>query len=144
MVRAILAVLIVVVVVAIAAVATNFVNIRTSGELRAPSVSVQGGEMPTVAVDTKKVVLETRGLPVPRDFKPEPHSSRKGWVARFSSYPDNPFTADIDEPLWRTRGGQVLSLRERVRAVAQFLARYGADLPGLCAGHHLCLLRARA
>jgi uncharacterized membrane protein len=60
MVRAILAVLIVVVVVAIAAVATNFVSIRTSGELRAPTVSMQGGEVPTVAVDTKKVVLETR------------------------------------------------------------------------------------
>lgn len=60
MARAILAVLIVVVVVAIAAVATNFVNIRTSGELRAPTVSMQGGSMPTVAVDTKRVVLETR------------------------------------------------------------------------------------
>ena len=60
MVRAILAILILVVVVAIAAVATNFVNIRTSGELRAPSLSVQAGEVPRVDVDTKKVVLETR------------------------------------------------------------------------------------
>jgi uncharacterized membrane protein len=58
--RAILAILIIVVVVAIAAVATNFVNIRTSGELRAPSVSVQGGEVPRVDVDTKRLVVETR------------------------------------------------------------------------------------
>jgi hypothetical protein len=60
MVRAILAILIVVVVVAIAALATNFVNISTTGELRAPSLTVQGGEVPRVDVDTKKVVLETR------------------------------------------------------------------------------------
>ena len=58
--RAILALLILVVVVAIAAVATNFVDIRTTGELRAPSVSVQGGEVPSIDVDTKKVVVQTR------------------------------------------------------------------------------------
>ena len=58
--RAILALLILVVLVAIAAVATNFVDIRTTGELRAPTLSVQGGEMPGIAVDTKKVVVETR------------------------------------------------------------------------------------
>lgn len=63
--RVILAILILVVVVAIAAVATNFVDIRTSGELRAPSVSVQGGEIPDVSVDTKKVVIETREATVP-------------------------------------------------------------------------------
>ena len=60
MVRAILAVLILVVILAIVAVATNFMNIRTSGELRAPSVSVQGGEVPSIDVDTKKVVVQTR------------------------------------------------------------------------------------
>jgi hypothetical protein len=60
MVRAILAVLILVVIVAIAAVATNFVNVSTSGELRAPSVSVQGGEVPKVDVETKRLVVEQR------------------------------------------------------------------------------------
>ena len=60
MARAILAVLILVLIVAIAAVATNFVNIRTEGELRAPSVSVQAGEVPRIDVDTRKVVVQTR------------------------------------------------------------------------------------
>ena len=58
--RAILGLLIIIVVVAIAAVATNFVDIRTTGELRAPSVSVQGGEVPDIDVDTKEVVVQTR------------------------------------------------------------------------------------
>jgi hypothetical protein len=56
-------------------------------------------------------VLDTRGFPLVRDFTPEPHSSRKGWVARFSSYRQNPFMSDVDEPLWETRDGTVLSLR---------------------------------
>jgi len=58
--RAILALLILVVILAIAAVATNFVDIRTTGELRAPTVSVQGGEVPGIDVETKKVTVETR------------------------------------------------------------------------------------
>lgn len=60
MARALLALLILVVVVAIAAVATNFVDIRTSGDLRAPTLSVQGGEVPSIDVDTKQVTVETR------------------------------------------------------------------------------------
>lgn len=53
-----------------------------------------------------------RDLPAFRDFFPVPHSSRKGWVARYSSFPRNPFTSDIDEPLWTTRRGETLGLRE--------------------------------
>jgi hypothetical protein len=56
--------------------------------------------------------LSTRALPVVRDFTPEPHSSRHGWVARFTSYRVNPFAADVDERLWITRGGARLSLRQ--------------------------------
>jgi hypothetical protein len=41
-----------------------------------------------------------------------PHSSRKGWVARYSSFPRNPFTCDIDASDWATRRGGRLSLRE--------------------------------
>ena len=60
MARAIILILIVVVLLAIAAVATNFMNIRTSGEFRAPKVSVQAGEVPNIDVDTKKLVVEGR------------------------------------------------------------------------------------
>jgi hypothetical protein len=56
--------------------------------------------------------LSAVDFPVPRDFKPEPHSTRNGWVARCSSFIENPFVADVNAPIWLTRGGETLSLRE--------------------------------
>jgi hypothetical protein len=56
--------------------------------------------------------LDTRGLPIVRDFAPEPHSSRKGWVARFSSFSENPFVSDVSAAIWTTRDGKALSLRD--------------------------------
>jgi hypothetical protein len=64
--------------------------------------------------------LETHDFPVVKDFKPEPHSSRKGWVARFTSYNENPFCADVNEPLWVTRRGETLTLREMARRVTNY------------------------
>ncbi|HSK21117.1 MAG TPA: hypothetical protein VK912_18315 [Longimicrobiales bacterium] len=55
--------------------------------------------------------LDARDLPVIRNFRPVPHTSRKGWLARFSCYPHNPFMSDIDEPIWDTRHHGRLSLR---------------------------------
>lgn len=56
--------------------------------------------------------LDAHGVPVIRDFVPIPHSSRKGWVAKYSCFPRNPFTSDVDGNHWHTRSGDVLSLRE--------------------------------
>ncbi|HEX6307874.1 MAG TPA: hypothetical protein VFZ69_06785 [Longimicrobiales bacterium] len=56
--------------------------------------------------------LEELDLPVIRRFRPVPHTSRKGWLARFSCYPENPFMCDVDAPIWHTRHHGVLSLRE--------------------------------
>jgi len=56
--------------------------------------------------------LDGRDLPVPGDFAPIPHSSRKGWVAKYSCFAANPFQSDVDEATWTTRGGERLSLRE--------------------------------
>src|SRR5690606_38033032 len=58
------------------------------------------------------VQLERRGLPVVRDFRPIPHTSRQGWLARKDCYPRNPFRADIDEPSWGVTSGETLSLRQ--------------------------------
>ena len=55
--------------------------------------------------------LAQHSFPVVRDFHPEPHSSRHGWVARFSSYTDNPFVTDVNERRWTTRRGNTMSLR---------------------------------
>jgi hypothetical protein len=41
--------------------------------------------------------LRRRGLPRVRGFSPIPHTSRKGWLARFDCYPSNPFTRDANE-----------------------------------------------
>src|SRR6476620_2186997 len=64
--------------------------------------------------------LARHDIPIVQPFTPEPHSSRKGWVARFSSYDENPFVANIDETRWKTKNGETLSLR----AIAARIARY--------------------
>jgi hypothetical protein len=64
--------------------------------------------------------LDAHDFPVVRDFKPEPHTSRKGWVARFSSYNENPFCVDVNEPLWVTKRGETLTLREMAQRVTNY------------------------
>ena len=56
--------------------------------------------------------LDARHIPVVKGFVPVPHSSRKGWVAKYSCFPANPFTADVDGVRWTTRAGERMSLRE--------------------------------
>ncbi len=55
--------------------------------------------------------LARHGIPVIAGFQPMPHTSRKGWLAKFLCYPDNPFTCDIDTQMWRTQAHGELSLR---------------------------------
>lgn len=55
--------------------------------------------------------LAAHALPVIAGYAPVPHTSRKGWLARFDGYPTNPFTVDVDEHLWRTTDGEDLPLR---------------------------------
>jgi hypothetical protein len=61
-----------------------------------------------------------RELPMIRGVHPVPHSSRKGWSAKYTCYPENPFIQDIDEPMWATTGGERLSLREIAGRVTKF------------------------
>lgn len=56
--------------------------------------------------------LAAHDIPVVRGFVPVPHSSRKGWVAKHSCFPANPFTADVDGDRWTLRSGERMSLRE--------------------------------
>jgi hypothetical protein len=44
-------------------------------------------------------------------YAPVPHSTRKGWVARPECFPRNPFTSDVDSPVWTATTGERLSLR---------------------------------
>jgi hypothetical protein len=55
--------------------------------------------------------LSRHGIPVISGFHPMPHTSRKGWLARFDCYPKSPFTCDIDKDTWHTEAHGELSLR---------------------------------
>jgi hypothetical protein len=63
--------------------------------------------------------LAEAGVPVIRQFRPVRHTSRAGWLARFSSYPTNPFTADIDEAIWETYEHGTLSLRDHAGLIVR-------------------------
>ena len=61
--------------------------------------------------------LTARHLPVIDGFRPMPHTTRQGWLARFDCYPANPFTTAVDRPMWSVRGRDAagmttLSLRQ--------------------------------
>jgi hypothetical protein len=56
--------------------------------------------------------LSKHEIPVIEHYAPVPHTTRKGWLARYDCYPSNPFESDIDAPQWRTTDGYMLSLRE--------------------------------
>jgi hypothetical protein len=56
--------------------------------------------------------LDEHDIPLLRDFRPMPHTSRKGWLARFSCFTENPFESNPDEEKWVMRDGRVMSLRE--------------------------------
>ena len=56
--------------------------------------------------------LARHDIPVVRGFVPRAHSSRKGWVAKESCFPANPFTSDVNSVKWATMSGARLSLRE--------------------------------
>jgi hypothetical protein len=64
--------------------------------------------------------LERIGVPVLAGFEPVPHTTRKGWLARQECFPRNPFQSDVDAPVWQTRDGRTLALRE----VAGLTTRY--------------------
>ena len=42
-------------------------------------------------------------LPVIDGYHPMPHTTRRGWLARFDCYPRNPFAGNIDERSWPVR-----------------------------------------
>src|SRR6266403_121152 len=55
--------------------------------------------------------LSRHGMPRLTPFRLRKHSSRRGWRATADSLGQNPFTADINAPLWKLRDRRALSLR---------------------------------
>ncbi len=69
-------------------------------------------------------MLDERRIPVIVPFRPRPHTSRKGWLARYDCFPANPFKADVDEDRWavrpaffRGKDASLLSLRTIARQI---------------------------
>jgi hypothetical protein len=63
-------------------------------------------------------MLDARRVPVVADVVPGKHTTRKGWLTKDFHFPQSPFTADIDERIWRTRDGRTRSLRQMARETA--------------------------
>jgi hypothetical protein len=59
--------------------------------------------------------LERRGYPLISGFEPVPHTSRKGWLARFSCFDPDPFRTSPDRRAWRTTDGRDISVRQATR-----------------------------
>src|SRR5882724_2797854 len=55
--------------------------------------------------------LNRHGIPRVTPFRLRKHSSRRGWRVTADSLGQNPFTSDINAPLWKLRDGRILSLR---------------------------------
>jgi hypothetical protein len=55
--------------------------------------------------------LNRNRIPRVIPFRLRKHSSRRGWRITRDSLGENPFTADINAPLWKLRDGRLLSLR---------------------------------
>jgi hypothetical protein len=55
--------------------------------------------------------LRRHGLPRIARFRLRRHSSRRGWRVTSDSLGRNPFTSDLNESVWKLRGGRRLSLR---------------------------------
>jgi hypothetical protein len=55
--------------------------------------------------------LNRNGIPRMTPFRLRKHSSRRGWRVTADSLGRNPFTSDINVPLWKLRDGRMLSLR---------------------------------
>jgi hypothetical protein len=71
------------------------------------------GAMETVLCweDFRLRQLAGHGLPRIARFRLRKHSSRRGWRVTTDSLGQNPFVSNINEPIWKLRDGQILSLR---------------------------------
>jgi hypothetical protein len=63
--------------------------------------------------------LERHGIPVVNGFAPVVHSSRRGWVARHTCFPQNPFACDVNARVWTTTAGDRLSLRDMAARITR-------------------------
>jgi len=68
-------------------------------------------------------ILQKLPIPVIAGVVPGKHTTRKGWLTKDFHYPQSPYTADIDAPIWTTQFGQKRSLRQIGRKTAWYFRR---------------------
>jgi hypothetical protein len=68
-------------------------------------------------------LLDRLPIPTVAGVVPGKHTTRQGWLTKDYHYPQSPFTGDIDDAVWKTREGRVMSLRAMARGVAWFFRR---------------------
>ncbi len=68
-------------------------------------------------------MLETLPIPIIADVVPGKHTTRKGWLTKDFHYPQSPYTADINAPIWTTQFGEKKSLREMAKETAWFFRK---------------------
>jgi hypothetical protein len=56
--------------------------------------------------------IEANKIPQFAPFRLRKHSSRKGWRVTKQSLERDPFSCDVNAPIWKVRDGRELSLRE--------------------------------
>ena len=71
--------------------------------------------------------LANHRLPVITPFTPIKHTSRKGYLAKYFCFEQNPFEADVDDPCWRVtvqdHSEGMMSLRQISREVFRYFWR---------------------
>ena len=68
-------------------------------------------------------MLEKLPIPIIAGVVPGKHTTRKGWLTKDFHYPQSPYTADINAPIWTTQFGDKRSLREMAKQTAWFFRK---------------------
>ena len=68
-------------------------------------------------------MLEKLPIPIIAGVVPGKHTTRKGWLTKDFHYPQSPYTADINAPIWTTQFGDKRSLRDMAKETAWFFRK---------------------
>jgi hypothetical protein len=68
-------------------------------------------------------MLEKLPIPIIAGVVPGKHTTRKGWLTKDFHYPQSPYTADINAPIWTTQFGDKKSLRDMAKETAWFFRK---------------------
>jgi len=65
-------------------------------------------------------VLRKLPIPVVDGVVPGKHTTRKGWLTKDFHYPQSPYTANVNAPIWKTQFGETISLRTMAARTAWY------------------------